>query len=188
MRSLSPFRHADVRKVAGLRIAGASWAEVAQEMGVTPASARRTYEREVGDHLVEMSRNHNRVAARDLEGLPGGVVELLHDPADAEGVLAVLREPRRREVLGDLAACVIADPDMFVPWGKDTSLGPAVAICGDCPVRGECATDSLMAPMKMYGVWGGLSTRRRVQLQRALEAVGFAFPTTKRRSEKTRAA
>lgn len=184
MRPLTPSRQANVRKVAALRVAGASWTEVAREMGTTTSAARRSYEREVGDHVVEMSRSHNRAAAGSMRELPGEVTRLLHDPDDARGVHAVLREPRRRDVIADKAACGSADPDMFVPWGNTIATEPAIAICSGCPVRGECAADSLMAPMKMHGVWGGLPSRRRNGLQQALEGAGFVFPTTKRSGEK----
>jgi WhiB family redox-sensing transcriptional regulator len=77
----------------------------------------------------------------------------------------VSRLPRPVADLWDwqlLAACRDADPDLF--FHPEGERGPArrnrdlaaKAVCGRCPVRGQCARHALTV-REPYGVWGGLS-------------------------------
>lgn len=61
----------------------------------------------------------------------------------------------------DQAACLDADPDLFV--GDDVTpieRERAVAICHGCPVREECLAYALDT-RQMFGIWGGLDERQR---------------------------
>jgi WhiB family redox-sensing transcriptional regulator len=77
------------------------------------------------------------------------------------------------------SACRDADPELFhSPDGdRDNNEGAAdrrdreeraKAICGRCPVRGECLTYVLAteSPSSVHGVWGGLTEDERARLLR----------------------
>ena len=68
------------------------------------------------------------------------------------------------------AACRGMDPEMFFPLrGEANEAAFAVATCGTCPVRGECAAYAL-AHGEHFGVWGGLSESRRKRLRRTVQS------------------
>ena len=57
------------------------------------------------------------------------------------------------------AACRGCDPAMFFPERGDVkAVARALAICGDCPVTGECLNENLFED---DGIYGGLSGRQR---------------------------
>ncbi|MFJ4839619.1 WhiB family transcriptional regulator [Streptomyces sp. NPDC088746] len=67
------------------------------------------------------------------------------------------------------AACREEDPDLFFPIG---STGPALvqaeeakAVCGNCPVRGQCLEWALENGQDS-GVWGGMDENERRALKR----------------------
>lgn len=62
----------------------------------------------------------------------------------------------------DRALCAQTDPNAFFPE-KGESLKSAKAVCGACPVRGECLEYALNNKMR-FGIWGGLSERERRDL------------------------
>jgi len=54
------------------------------------------------------------------------------------------------------------DPDTFFAENKDDAM-EAIAMCGTCPVRFQCLTYALQT-REDWGVWGGVTTRRRRNL------------------------
>ncbi len=72
-----------------------------------------------------------------------------------------------------LGACQHSDPELFFPI---TSGGPAArqeakakALCGRCPVRGECLDFALRSGQD-FGIWGGTSERERRLMRRRMLA------------------
>jgi WhiB family redox-sensing transcriptional regulator len=63
------------------------------------------------------------------------------------------------------AACLEAKDVSFFPQNKAQERA-AAAICAICPVRGECL-DHALATKERFGMWGGVSERRRKSLARA---------------------
>jgi WhiB family redox-sensing transcriptional regulator len=62
------------------------------------------------------------------------------------------------------AACGRFDPEIF--FGTTAAdERRAKAICATCPVRIECLTAALSAPVD-FGVWGGLNERERRTVRR----------------------
>jgi WhiB family redox-sensing transcriptional regulator len=72
----------------------------------------------------------------------------------------------------DEALCAYVDPDLWYPE-KGASSFPAKRICGQCPVRPDCLDDALER-QDTHGIWGGLSYRQRLQLDRAGSAQAAA--------------
>lgn len=66
------------------------------------------------------------------------------------------------------ARCRDQDPNLWFP--HDGDLGPALAVCRECPVRVECLEYALRHRID-YGVWGGVSERkpRRIPENRRIE-------------------
>ena len=62
------------------------------------------------------------------------------------------------------AACADTDTSVFFTV-RGASTEPAKAICADCPVRTECLEYALQDD-SLFGVWGGLSRRQRVSINR----------------------
>ena len=56
-------------------------------------------------------------------------------------------------------ACRNVDPETFFPAPNEPSEG-AVALCGGCPVRGQCLAWALQVG-DCHGVWGGTTPRER---------------------------
>jgi Transcription factor WhiB len=58
-------------------------------------------------------------------------------------------------------SCRYADPNLFFPVRGESTL-PALAVCGNCAVQGECLSYA-MEPgnSHLQGVWGGVSERGR---------------------------
>jgi WhiB family redox-sensing transcriptional regulator len=78
------------------------------------------------------------------------------------------RDPRET-VWIERAACIGEDPELFFPIG---TTGPAIrqakrakAVCGRCPVRGECLRWALDS-CQDAGVWGGLDEEERREIRR----------------------
>lgn len=60
------------------------------------------------------------------------------------------------------ALCAQTDPEIFFPE-KGGSTKEAYSVCADCLVRAECL-DYALAVGERFGVWGGLSERKRRRL------------------------
>ena len=64
------------------------------------------------------------------------------------------------------AACLGADPDLFVPTGQGNVPREALTYCTRCPVRNDCLDDALARqPTHDAGVWGGTTERLRAVLR-----------------------
>jgi WhiB family redox-sensing transcriptional regulator len=67
----------------------------------------------------------------------------------------------------DRAACLTAEPEQFFPVGTGGAMlrevEAAKAVCGTCPVLGECR-DYAIATRQPFGVWGGLDEEERREL------------------------
>ena len=74
---------------------------------------------------------------------------------------------------------VFFPPDGERPAHRDARETHAKAICGGCPVIGQCATYAIQYGER-YGVWGGMSERERAALApgpgRTLAAVRTVSP------------
>jgi WhiB family redox-sensing transcriptional regulator len=68
------------------------------------------------------------------------------------------------------ARCVGQDPELFFPVGTTApalaQISAAKAVCGACPVRGDCLEWAL-ATCQDAGVWGGLDEEERRVIRRA---------------------
>lgn len=62
------------------------------------------------------------------------------------------------------AVCLGLDAEIFFPTTGE-SLGDALAVCSSCPVLAACTVAGLD---ERYGVFGGLSEKRRTELRRSL--------------------
>jgi WhiB family redox-sensing transcriptional regulator len=63
-----------------------------------------------------------------------------------------------------LANCRGVDPALFFP-AKGDPTSSAKQVCAGCVVREDCLAHAMAANEK-YGIWGGLSTRERLQIRR----------------------
>ena len=63
------------------------------------------------------------------------------------------------------ARCRRYDPEIFFA-PKATAERRAKAICGRCPVRGDCLSFALENRVQ-FGIWGGMNGRERTRLLRA---------------------
>lgn len=68
----------------------------------------------------------------------------------------------------DEAECLGQDTALFFPDSEDNAA-EGLAICAQCPVRGECLEWAL-ASRQDDGVWGGMVGRDRVRLRRQRQA------------------
>ncbi|MFJ7067530.1 WhiB family transcriptional regulator [Streptomyces sp. NPDC101115] len=66
------------------------------------------------------------------------------------------------------ALCAQVDPGLFFPT-KGNGCPEARRVCLACPVRAECLAEALDRN-EPAGMWGGLTTRERRQLQRQAAA------------------
>lgn len=62
------------------------------------------------------------------------------------------------------ALCAQTDPELFFP-NKGGTPKNAKAVCLACPVRPECLEWALKTGQR-YGIWGGMSDRQRLKLER----------------------
>jgi WhiB family redox-sensing transcriptional regulator len=69
------------------------------------------------------------------------------------------------------ALCAESDPEIFFaePTDNHGRGSEAQRICSRCPVQVECGLDALSRDER-YGVWGGMSTKKRRQLRRRAAA------------------
>jgi WhiB family transcriptional regulator, redox-sensing transcriptional regulator len=85
--------------------------------------------------------------------------------AGAAHSLSFAVTPPRFVLSDERAACRDVDPELFFPpSGDDGRL--AKAVCHRCPLRASCASWALEQDTTLAGVWGGLSTRDRMQHRR----------------------
>jgi WhiB family redox-sensing transcriptional regulator len=63
------------------------------------------------------------------------------------------------------AACRDADPELFFPAAGD-GAEDAKEMCARCPVREQCLSRGLAAPMP-EGIWAGLNLHERKALRAA---------------------
>ena len=86
---------------------------------------------------------------------------------------------RLRAACRHVDSAVFFSPDGERPPQRDARETRAKAICGGCPVIGQCAAYAIQYGER-YGVWGGLSERERAALApgpgRALAAVRTVGP------------
>jgi Transcription factor WhiB len=57
------------------------------------------------------------------------------------------------------ALCAQVDPELFFPE-KGGSVKDALRVCARCEIRARCAAEAL-ANAEHFGVWGGLTERKR---------------------------
>ncbi len=62
------------------------------------------------------------------------------------------------------AICAKTDPDLWFSPGA-VEHREAKRICRDCPVRSQCLSYAIEAPVD-HGVWGGLTERERRRRRR----------------------
>lgn len=74
------------------------------------------------------------------------------------------RFDKEPEAWMDFANCTGVDPELFFPRRGEPDIG-AREVCERCDVRRECALAALAAN-EIYGVWGGLSRKQRLRIQR----------------------
>ena len=95
------------------------------------------------------------------------------EPFEDTGTSA-LSSWRLRAACRHVDSAVFFPPDGERPPQRDARETRAKAICGGCPVIGQCAAYAIQYGER-YGVWGGLSERERAALApgpgRALVAV-----------------
>ncbi len=72
--------------------------------------------------------------------------------------------PRERPAWMDLGACKGKNSNLFFPGSND--LGPAIAVCSDCPVRLDCL-DYALRYEEFDGVWGGTGGEERRRIIKA---------------------
>lgn len=84
---------------------------------------------------------------------------------EATGDTAVSPEEYMRAYWVTKARCRAGDPDLLFVRGAE-QRGVAAAVCGRCPVVGQCLADALDNRIE-FGVWGGLTERQRRALLRA---------------------
>jgi WhiB family redox-sensing transcriptional regulator len=86
---------------------------------------------------------------------------------------------RLRAACRHVDSAVFFPPDGERPPQRDARETRAKAICGGCPVIGQCAAYAIQYGER-YGVWGGLSERERAALApsqvRTLVAVRTVSP------------
>ena len=82
----------------------------------------------------------------------------------------VLAEALRRSLE---VPCLTVDPEMFFAPGVRTER-KAKAICGRCPVQGECLVFALESRTE-FGIWGGLNGKER---RRLLHRFAGIIPST----------
>src|SRR5215208_740143 len=70
---------------------------------------------------------------------------------------------RLRAACRHVESAVFFPPDGERPPQRDARETRAKAICGGCPVIGQCAAYAIQYGER-YGVWGGLSERERAAL------------------------
>lgn len=61
--------------------------------------------------------------------------------------------------------CTSVDPELFFPHNRTEALH-AKQICAACPTADPCLQYALDIPQ--YGIWGGTSTRERIEIVRGL--------------------
>lgn len=66
----------------------------------------------------------------------------------------------------DYANCKSVDTKVFYPT-RGESQAEAEAICNLCEVKMECLKYAIQT-FQLYGVWGGLSERKRRAIRRAI--------------------
>lgn len=62
------------------------------------------------------------------------------------------------------SACRGVEPEVFFPVSEDDAW-QAKEICGVCTVKSQCLVFSL-ANRERYGVWGGVTEKERIDMQR----------------------
>ena len=72
--------------------------------------------------------------------------------------------PSRDTTWREKAACRDLDTGMFFP-DSESDAGPALEVCGACPVRMECLEWAL-ATRQHDGIWGGATETERKRIRR----------------------
>lgn len=89
-------------------------------------------------------------------------MKTMDDTLTFEALTAPILEERPWSVF---AACTDAKDVSFFPQNKAEERA-AAAICGICPVREDCL-DHALATKERFGMWGGVSEKRRKALAQA---------------------
>lgn len=134
--------------------AGASAADLAEQLGVTSAT--------IHYHVRKAGVPVHRPRRASQPRTTSGGVRPLRDDADAKDVLASLLRPPE-DWQAD-ALCAQTDPESFFPE-KGGSTREAKKVCLRCPVRAQCLEYAL-ANEERFGVWGGMSEQERRRLVR----------------------
>ena len=72
------------------------------------------------------------------------------------------------------AACLGLDPDLFFQDNSydEATRAAAIAVCETCPVQTECREYALSKPpMKVKGVWGATTERKRTAMKAERKAL-----------------
>ncbi len=75
-------------------------------------------------------------------------------------------------------ACRGVEPEVFFPVSEDDAWR-AKELCGVCSVKAECLVFSLQN-RERYGVWGGVTEKERIDLQRRGQAQRILADATRR--------
>lgn len=70
------------------------------------------------------------------------------------------------------AVCAQTDPEVFFPprsGGAPTQEADALRVCAGCPVREQCLQYSIET-RQWWGIWGGVSQRKRRKMLKELAA------------------
>lgn len=62
------------------------------------------------------------------------------------------------------ASCRRRDPEWWFPGATERDQLRAKRICGDCPVRDDCAEYAIPQP-DLHGIWAGLTRLERKKLR-----------------------
>lgn len=91
-----------------------------------------------------------------------------HDDPAADRHFAGGAWDMKRPDWQDIALCREVDPELFFPERESDrcTSAAAVRICQSCPVQTQCL-EWAIDNQEMWGVWGGVSERRRRQFRRA---------------------
>jgi WhiB family transcriptional regulator, redox-sensing transcriptional regulator len=99
-------------------------------------------------------------------GDPGwglAAVRLHHgDPPDGDVLLALLDRPPWQ---ADAACREHPEIDWFPSASQ--SIAPAKRVCAGCLVRSQCEQWAVPQGAELWGIWGGLSQRERIRLNRS---------------------
>ena len=102
-------------------------------------------------------------SGQDDHGWGLAAVRLHHcDAPDGDVLLALLERPAWQ---ADAACREHPEVDWFP--SASCSVAPAKRICAGCLVRAQCEEWAVPQGAELWGIWGGLSQRERIRLNRS---------------------